>query len=236
MILADNGDSHKHDHGNHKHNHGDCSGHDHNHSHDHAHDHKHDHKHDVEKAVSSDDDSRQGESLAMKAALAHVIGDIVQSIGVIFASLLIWLQPFDIGVTHDGISQWNYADPFCTILFAGLVIYTTKDTMNGILRSLMFTTPKRLSPLKVENSLLRIPNVVGCHDIHIWEVGRNPVFTAHVIVDLQENSTEALHACLICMNTEFGIDHCTIQMEIHGQFDHGLESYGQLHDHTGCCH
>eukprot|EP00397_Hematodinium_sp_SG-2012_P007975 GEMP01008026.1.p1 GENE.GEMP01008026.1~~GEMP01008026.1.p1 ORF type:complete len:494 (+),score=120.53 GEMP01008026.1:320-1801(+) len=181
------------------------------------------------------DSEEEQESLAMQAALAHVIGDVVQSAGVILASIFIWTHPFDIGVTKDGVSKWNYADPVCTALFAVLVILTTKSTIVGIMRSLMLCAPERVSSESVLQKLLQIPHVVGCHDIHIWEVGRNPVFTAHVLVDKQENSTAALYACIACMKDNFKIDHSTIQIEIQGEFDHAVESYGLLHDHSTCC-
>lgn len=59
-------------------------------------------------------------NLALKAAIIHVMGDILQSVGVIVAAGLIYWQPFDVGTTHTGISNWNYADPIITIGFDAL--------------------------------------------------------------------------------------------------------------------
>jgi len=226
------------------------------HAHDEGKDKKHDHHHHgppegggkMEKHVSMDHaratshtiveielDEEEEESLAMKAAMAHVIGDIVQSIGVIVASLLIWLEPMDVGVTSNGISNWNYADPLSTVLFAFLVMLTTKQTFVGIYQSLMFRTPDKYPSAVVSQHLMRIPDVKGAHDIHIWEVGRNPVCSAHVTVDKAADMTKVLVACLDVIREKFEIEHTTIQIELEDEFDHAAEKYGRLHDHEFCC-
>merc|ERR1712113_2069 len=64
----------------------------------------------------------------MKAALAHVIGDIVQSVSVCIAASLIWLKPWDLGTTQNGVDKWNYADPICSFIFGILVLCTTVPT------------------------------------------------------------------------------------------------------------
>lgn len=83
-------------------------------------------------------DSVDEESLAMRAALLHVIGDMIQSVGVMVASLLIWYQPFDLGVTNTGISKWCYADPICTFLFCLVVMLTTGSTAKQAVRQIVF--------------------------------------------------------------------------------------------------
>ena len=52
------------------------------------------------------------------AAYLHILGDIVNSIGVIIASIIIWLS--------DG-KLW-YVDPICTYLFSLIVFYTTEKS------------------------------------------------------------------------------------------------------------
>jgi len=87
----------------------------------------------------------------MSAAVIHIIGDIVQSIGIMLAAFCIWIEPIDVGkttvysiVTSEDkldasgqplqtvitreLSNWVYADPCCTFLFAILVLLTTRKT------------------------------------------------------------------------------------------------------------
>ncbi|CAE7350229.1 Slc30a2 [Symbiodinium natans] len=104
---------------------------------------------------SHDDDhghSHEDESVAVQAALAHVIGDIVQSLGVCVAALCIWFEPFDIGSTPipDGeVSNWIYADPLCTCMFGVIVLHTTRSTMVRTVETLMGKAPNSINQILV---------------------------------------------------------------------------------------
>ena len=82
--------------------------------------------------------------------------------------------------TASGVSNWNYADPLCTFLFAILVLFTTKGTAQRILSSVMFKVPKSLSVPKIKRCLENIKDVLCVHDLHVWAVGEMPVFTCHL--------------------------------------------------------
>ena len=145
---------HDHDHGHtHKHDHGHAHAHNHD-SHGHKEDENHEHhecKHDEnsehliieiettnllekeKKACSSDKpakDSAPKRNLNIKAALYHVMGDIIQSIGVLIAGIIIYIKP-----------AYVYADPICTLIFAIIVIVTTIPVIIDCCRVLMEGTP-----------------------------------------------------------------------------------------------
>lgn len=71
-------------------------------------------------------DSHKHEDINLRAAFIHVIGDLIQSIGVLIASGLIWYRP-----------DWAIADPICTFLFSAIVLGTTIFISRDILRILM---------------------------------------------------------------------------------------------------
>lgn len=74
--------------------------------------------------------------------MIHVIGDILQSIGVLIAALLIYF--FGEKKNEKGeivFSYWQYADPGCTYLFSLLVLFTTFGVAKECLRVLMEGTP-----------------------------------------------------------------------------------------------
>ena len=50
---------------------------------------------------------KEDDNLNMRAAIIHIIGDMVQSIGVISAAIIIKVKP-----------EWKIADPICTYLFS----------------------------------------------------------------------------------------------------------------------
>eukprot|EP00392_Amoebophrya_sp_AT5.2_P008357 g8378.t1 len=193
---------------------------------------------------SDSEEVQESSSLAMRAAIIHVIGDLVQSIGVMIAGLCIWIHPFDIGYTDETkqISNWNYMDPLCTFLFAMLVLLTTKSTAMGILDSVMMRTPKHLKAGRIKRALEKEIKIVSCvHDLHIWSVGQMPCLTCHAVVEKAEDCGPALRDMTDLLSEKFQIEHVTIQLEIEGEFDHTVESYGGIHGRTEfhsnkCCH
>lgn len=82
-----------------------------NHSHDHAH---------------STSASYEHSSVNIKAAFIHVLGDLLQSIGVLVAAVVIWWKP-----------EWRLADPICTFLFSIIVIASTVMLVKEIVVTLM---------------------------------------------------------------------------------------------------
>jgi len=178
---------------------------------------------------SEDELAEEQASLAMRAAIAHVIGDIVQSLGVCLAALCIWTQPFDVGFTDTGVSKWNYADPMCTVLFGILVLFTTKSTLVQAVSSLMVKAPEHINQDKLAAKLRACPSVINVHDLHVWSMGSKDVLcTAHLLIDSKDKCTRVLTQAIKAAKS-MGIGHSTFQIEIAGEFDPSLETYG-LHD------
>lgn len=69
--------------------------------------------------------------------MIHVIGDIIQSIGVVIAALLIYFY-----ADLDEYNYWHLADPICTYLFSILVMFTTIQIVKDCIRVLMEGTPQ----------------------------------------------------------------------------------------------
>ena len=81
--------------------------------------------------------------------MVHVIGDILQSIGVIIAAIIIYLEP-----------EYKVADPICTYLFSLLVIFTTVPVVKDCFKILMEGTPKGMNVVEIRQRLLEIPEVM----------------------------------------------------------------------------
>lgn len=189
----------------------------------------HGHSHDGDDHGHSHGGGGEENSAAVQAAIAHVIGDIVQSLGVILAAVLIWWQPFDVGVTANGVSKWNYADPCCTFLFGILVLFTTKGTLKRTINSLMVRAPKHIDQKAFLSQLQALEGCRDVHDLHVWCLGSKEVLcTAHLLVSGPQSATPVLKGA-IQVAQEMGIGHSTFQIEIEGEFDPALESYGALH-------
>lgn len=104
----------------------------------------HNHQHDVE-------------NINVRAALAHVIGDLLQSIGVLIAAIVIKLDP-----------TAKAADPICTILFTIFVIFVTRKVVKESVITLMESSPKDLTDIL--NLFKRLPGVKHVHSLHVWSI------------------------------------------------------------------
>eukprot|EP01113_Clastostelium_recurvatum_P018039 TRINITY_DN2128_c0_g1_i5.p1 TRINITY_DN2128_c0_g1~~TRINITY_DN2128_c0_g1_i5.p1 ORF type:complete len:441 (-),score=119.67 TRINITY_DN2128_c0_g1_i5:48-1337(-) len=221
---------------------GDEEGHDHGHGHDHGkkkekkdkkgHGHSHDeggHGHSHEGEGHGHDHGKKKEkkkegptNINVHSAFIHVLGDCLQSIGVMGASALIWAKP-----------EWKIADPIVTFIFAGLVLLTTIRLLKQCLTVLMEGVPQGLSQQEVETDLEEIPHVVEVHDLHIWSltVG-SPSLSVHLILSPEGDADIALGQANQMLRSKHGIMHTTIQIERQtaGQCDN-LTFHGQKHKH-----
>lgn len=185
--------------------------------------------------------------VAVQAALAHVIGDIVQSLGVCLAALCIWLQPLDLGsveTSYGEVSRWNYADPLCTCLFGLIVLQTTKSTIVRTTETLMGKVPAMINQMTLSADLEKITHVSSVHDLHIWTMGSADVIcTAHLVVDQHKHQAKALRQAIKVVRRA-GVGHSSFQMEVLGDLSitdcGGCDSpksvtseHGHGHSHVG---
>jgi zinc transporter 2 len=92
-------------------------------------------------------------SINLRSAVLHVIGDIVQSIGVAIAGALIWWKQDD--------PRWYIADPICTFVFSIVVLLTTKSVLRDILHVLMERTPTNMD-------IPAMSQVSGVEQLHVF--------------------------------------------------------------------
>jgi zinc transporter 2 len=156
---------------------------------------------DIESRVDSDASDKEQENLNVRAAIVHMVGDMVQSIGVIAAAVIIYLKP-----------EWKIADPICTFLFSILVMFTTIPVFSDCMRILMESAPADMEVLDVFYALLELPYVNEIHDFHIWSLSdEKPIMTAHIVSN--ENPNYVLFHVTKLLQEKFNIHHSTIQIE-----------------------
>ena len=78
----------------------------------------------------------------VSAAVIHIIGDIIQSVGVVIAALIIYFYPDMIIV-----------DPICTFFFSIIVFFTTINITKTCLNILMESCPEKYQVEKIELAL-----------------------------------------------------------------------------------
>jgi len=169
------------------------------HSHNHSHSHEHSHDAPVNK--------EKKRNLNVEAAYLHILGDVLNSIGVIFAAAVILLFP----------SLW-WLDPVCTYFFSAIVFYTTRLTFMQCINILLEGAPHEgeLDTDDVLHELRRLEGVAEVHDLHIWALSAGK-FCCSVHLKVHETfvnrQQEVLERADNMIRQKFKINHMTIQIE-----------------------
>jgi zinc transporter 2 len=152
----------------------------------------------------------------LRGAFLHVIGDCLQSLGVVLAAAIIWIFNNKYhGSPKSNRSYFNIADPCCSILFGVITLFTTINLAKDIFAVLMECTPKGIRHAEVAEALAKVENVLAVDDLHIWSLGsEGAVMSTHLLVraDLSNKQTSALLAKARKVCRKAGIDHTTIQV------------------------
>lgn len=145
------------------------------------------------------------ESLNMKGAYFEVLSDMLTSIGVIAAAIIMLT------------TGWYYADP---IISAGIGLFILpriwvllKDAVGVLLEG----TPSDINLAALKATLNSIPGVIAVHDLHVWSLtsGMNSM-SAHVEVLENADAREVLTLIKAKLRDDFKIVHTTIQTEVSG--------------------
>ncbi|MCM2279778.1 MAG: cation diffusion facilitator family transporter [Oligoflexia bacterium] len=143
--------------------------------------------------------SSKKENINVRAAYLHLVADSLGSVGAILAGAILWL------------TGWRPIDPLITIVFAGLMLYSSWTLIKESLIVLMESAPSGIDPLRVREALATLPGVEEIHDLHIWSVSSGRLaLSAHLIA--RESEAILSHANEL-LEKRFGIRHTTLQIE-----------------------
>lgn len=145
------------------------------------------------------------ESLNMKGAYLEVLSDMLTSIGVIIAGVVMLT------------TGWYYADPIISAAIGLLIFPRTWQILKEAVNVLLEGTPKDVNIDDLRTALENIPGVKSLHDLHVWSLtsGVNAM-SSHVVVKEGENINALLKALSDKAATDFKIGHTTFQIETEG--------------------
>jgi cobalt-zinc-cadmium efflux system protein len=158
---------------------------------------------------------RQGASgsLNVKGAYLEVMSDLLASIGVIAAALIM------------RVTGWYWFDPLVSAGIGLFILPRTFKLMWEAVSVLLESTPAGIDLRDVRRELGAVPGVVGVHDLHVWAITSGMYsLTAHVVVDADAKSDVVLAEVRKRVDDSFAIDHVTVQLEPTGY------DCGQSHD------
>ncbi|XP_052187098.1 metal tolerance protein A1 isoform X2 [Diospyros lotus] len=142
-------------------------------------------------------------NINLQGAYLHVMADMIQSVGVMLAGLIIWAKP-----------KWFAVDLVCTLIFSIFALGSTAPMLRDILCILMERTPSDVDVSSLEIGLKCIKGVHDVHDLHVWAitVGKT-VLSCHVIVEPGINPNELLLKIRDYCERTYSIHHVTVQIE-----------------------
>jgi cobalt-zinc-cadmium efflux system protein len=147
--------------------------------------------------------SRGERDMNTRAALLHVMGDLLGSVAALIAGAVI---------TYTG---WTPIDPILSLVICGLILYSTLRLLRDALHVLMEGVPPHLDLNTVGRSLAGITDVVSVHDLHIWMLSSGmPALSAHVMLKDMSQWSKILVEMRELLHRRYAIDHVTLQPEI----------------------
>lgn len=143
-------------------------------------------------------------NINIRAAFIHVLGDLLQSIGVLISAYVIKYNP-----------QYKIADPICTFIFSALVLFTTVSILRDAVFILMEGFPRDLNYATVKSALQSIKGVRMTHSLHVWSLTADRrALAVHLAVDPDTDQSAVLQAAQKLVRKSFGIHSSTIQVEL----------------------
>ncbi len=145
-------------------------------------------------------------NLNVEAAFRHVVADVLGSIGVVVAGVVILA------------TGWLEADPLVSVLIGVLVLVSSWSILRDSTAILLEAAPSGIDTRAVGERLARAPGVAEVHDLHIWTITSGfPALSAHVLVGRGEDCHGRRLELARLLHDEFGIEHTTLQVDHVGE-------------------
>ena len=142
--------------------------------------------------------------LNVRAALAHVLGDLLGAGGALVAGLVILVTGF------------SYADPIASLLIAALIAWSVVRIAVETVNVLLEGAPRGLELEEVERAIRTTPGVRSVHDLHVWSIApEHTALSCHVVVegDSLAGSEPLVREVDSRLRSGFEIGHTTVQLE-----------------------
>jgi cobalt-zinc-cadmium efflux system protein len=144
-----------------------------------------------------------GDSLNTRAALMHVLGDLLGSVAALVAGAVIW------------VTGYMPIDPILSLVVSGLILVSAWRLLAESIHVLMEGVPASVSLENVALDLDDIPGVRHVHDLHIWTLSSGQIaLSAHLELDSFDEWDRVLQVSRARLDKNHGIRHVTLQAEL----------------------
>jgi len=144
------------------------------------------------------------ESINIKGAFLEVVSDMLSSVGVIIAGIIILA------------TGWLYIDPIMSALIGLFILPRTFKLLKESVDILLEAVPADIDYASVEKCIAERPGVQSVHDLHIWTITSGvTALSVHVIMKEETGFTEISDLVTNIkehLASEFKIMHSTIEV------------------------
>ena len=147
--------------------------------------------------------SRDKKSVNTRAALVHVMGDLLGSVAALLSGLVIQF------------TGWMPVDSLLSIFVSMLILKSTFSILGESYHFLMEGVPLHIDYLEVGRDLESVEGVIAVHDLHVWEMSPSfPALIGHIEIESIGSWPEIMERIDTMLLNKHGIDHVTLQPEI----------------------
>ena len=177
----------------------------------HAHGHAHGRPHGPD---PGHDDLAQ--NINLRAALIHVLGDLLGSGAAILAAVVILAF------------GWTWADPAASLAVAALIAVSAWRILREAAEVLLDVAPAGKDAAAIERALVDGAGIAAVHDLHVWCVTPGRIaLAAHVRMHAGDEPQATLARVNRLLASRFDIRHTTIQLEP----ERGVQDWARLPAH-----
>jgi cobalt-zinc-cadmium efflux system protein len=141
------------------------------------------------------------ESLNVRGAYLHVLGDLLGSLGALVAGAVVWL------------TGWTLADPLVSVLIAALILVGAWRLVREATDVLLEAAPSHVDVERLLADLRGVPGLHDVHDLHVWTLTSGFVaLSAHGVIEDPMEQRRVLDDVRARAGGH-GIEHVTFQLE-----------------------
>jgi cobalt-zinc-cadmium efflux system protein len=142
-------------------------------------------------------------NLNIRAAILHVIGDLLGSVAAVVAALVILA------------TRWMPIDPLLSILVALIILRSAWHIVADSGHILLEGSPPGFDARAVKEDIrAALPYVLDVHHVHAWSISQErPMVTLHANVSENTKATDAVRDIKRMLAEHFRITHATVEIE-----------------------
>jgi cobalt-zinc-cadmium efflux system protein len=142
-------------------------------------------------------------NLNVRAAMLHVLGDLLGSGAAVVAALVILA------------TGWTPIDPIASVLVAVIILRSAWRIVAEAGHILLEGTPPQIDTHAITADLVAtIPAVEDVHHVHVWSLTQErPMATLHARIVADADADDAVRCIKRRLALAFDIDHATVEIE-----------------------